>query len=111
KSDAIGYGRGLQSVNILRNRSEDLGRNVDFFPDGWDEKEFLLYAKNNLSRGDAYVHGFPPGPARDFCSGPQALAYATLEALESGEVKLSRNQVLRVLDFRDSISGTSKSTP
>ena len=31
---AIGFGRGLQAVNILRNRSEDLGRGVDFYPDG-----------------------------------------------------------------------------
>src|SRR5947209_10846843 len=52
--DATDYGRGLQSVNILRNRSEDLSRNVDFFPDGWGEKEFVRYARNHLSRGDAY---------------------------------------------------------
>ena len=32
KLDAISYGRGLQAVNILRNRTEDLRRGVDFFP-------------------------------------------------------------------------------
>lgn len=97
KADAIRYGRGLQAVNILRNRREDLARGVDFFPDGWDETRFLLYARNNLSRGDAYVGGFPPGPAHEFCRGPQALAHATLAALNRGEAKLSRGAVLEIL--------------
>lgn len=101
KEDAIGYGRGLQAVNILRNRPEDLARGVDFFPDGWSGSDFRLYAKNNLSRGDAYVGGFPPGPAHEFCSGPQALAYATLDALERGESKLSRSAVLELIGPND----------
>jgi farnesyl-diphosphate farnesyltransferase len=79
KGDAVGFGRGLQAVNILRNRTEDLNRGVDFFPRGWDQQHFLQYARNNLLGGDAYVRGFPQGgPAYEFCSGPQALAYAQL---------------------------------
>jgi len=97
KTDAIGYGRGLQAVNILRNRFEDLGRGVDFFPDGWTGSDFRFYARRNLSRGDAYVEGFPPGPARTFCRGPQALAHATLDALARGESKLSRTAVLELV--------------
>lgn len=97
RADAVRYGRGLQAVNILRNRFEDLDRGVDFFPDGWTADEFGLYARRNLSRGDAYVGGFPPGPARTFCHGPQALAYATLEALARGESKLSRTAVLELV--------------
>ena len=95
--DAIGYGRGLQAVNILRNRHEDLARGVDFFPDGWTVDNFRLYAKRNLSRGDIYVGAFPPGPAREFCRVPQALAYATLDALARGEPKLSRSVVLELV--------------
>jgi farnesyl-diphosphate farnesyltransferase len=95
--DAIGYGRGLQAVNILRNRAEDLARGVDFFPDGWTMDNFRLYAKRNLSRGDIYVGAFPPGPAREFCRVPQALAYATLDALARGESKLSRSVVLELV--------------
>lgn len=34
---AIGYGRGLQSVNILLNSGEDKERGVTFYPKGWDE--------------------------------------------------------------------------
>lgn len=94
RADAIRYGRGLQAVNILRNRTEDYARGVDFFPKGWAEETFQAYAKANLSRGDHYVQGFPVGPARKFCQGPQALAYATLEALARGESKLSRAAVL-----------------
>lgn len=105
KPDAIRYGRGLQAVNILRNRAEDLARGVDFFPDGWDETDFLLYARSNLLRGDDYVNGFPPGPAHEFCRGPQALAFATLDALERGESKLSRSVVLEILAPQDSHAG------
>jgi farnesyl-diphosphate farnesyltransferase len=102
KGDAIGYGRGLQAVNILRNRSEDLARGVDFFPHGWNATDFLCYARSNLLRGDAFVGGFPPGPAYEFCRGPQALAYATLDTLERGETKLSRSAVLEILTPGDS---------
>jgi farnesyl-diphosphate farnesyltransferase len=99
--DAIGYGRGLQAVNILRNRAEDLERGIDFFPDGWEVNEFRAYARNNLLRGDAYVSGFPQGPAREFCKTPQDLAYATLEALARGESKLSRSAVLKLVEESD----------
>lgn len=45
---AVAFGRGLQAVNIIRNRNEDLSRGVDFFPDGWKLKEMFLYARRNL---------------------------------------------------------------
>lgn len=106
KGDAIGYGRGLQAVNIFRNRSEDLARGVDFFPAGWNEGDFESYARRNLLRGDAYVEGFPAGPAREFCRVPQALAYATLDALARGESKLSRVAVLELVGSADSPSVT-----
>lgn len=99
--DAIGYGRGLQAVNILRNRAEDLERGVDFFPDGWTVDDFWRYARSNLSRGDAYVRAFPPGPAQEFCRTPQDLAYATLDALARGESKVSRSAVLELVELRD----------
>jgi farnesyl-diphosphate farnesyltransferase len=109
--DAVGYGRGLQAVNILRNRSEDLARGVDFFPDGWSEDDFGFYARRNLSRGDAYVEGFPAGPAREFCRGPQGLAYATLDALARGEAKLSRAAVLELVGSPDDSSADEFSPP
>jgi farnesyl-diphosphate farnesyltransferase len=42
---AIGYGRGLQSVNILRNSGEDLERGVTFYPPGWTQKEVPFLAR------------------------------------------------------------------
>jgi farnesyl-diphosphate farnesyltransferase len=100
KGDAIGYGRGLQAVNILRNRREDLARGVDFFPDGWTENDLQTYARSSLTRGDVYIGAFPPGPAQEFCRAPQALAYATLDALARGEPKLSRAAVLEIIGPR-----------
>lgn len=103
KLDAVSYGRGLQAVNILRNRAEDLSRGVDFFPRGWNQQDFFRYARANLSRGDVYVSGFPSGgAAHEFCRGPQALAYATVNALERGELKLSRGEVLKILGTKHS---------
>ncbi|MBN2549377.1 MAG: squalene/phytoene synthase family protein, partial [Anaerolineales bacterium] len=91
---AIGFGRGLQAVNILRNRAEDLLRGVDFYPDGWDEAAMTAYARRNLGYADAYTAALPAGPARDFCKIPLVLAHATLEALEQGRSKLDRREVM-----------------
>jgi farnesyl-diphosphate farnesyltransferase len=95
---AIGFGRGLQSVNILRNRAEDLARNVDFFPDGWEAIEMQRYARRNLALADAYNLSLPQGPALDFCQIPLALAHGTLDALSNGKEKLSRSDVLTLIE-------------
>ena len=43
---AIGYGRGLQAVNILRNQHEDLDeRGVSFVPEGWTREDLFAYAE------------------------------------------------------------------
>ena len=94
RKHAIAFGRGLQAVNILRNRPEDLARGVDFFPDGWMEYDIALYSRRNLARANAYVDSLPAGPVREFCVAPLTLAYATLDALGRGERKLNRNIVL-----------------
>ncbi|MDX6574964.1 MAG: farnesyl-diphosphate farnesyltransferase [Blastocatellia bacterium] len=95
---AVSFGRGLQSVNILRNRSEDLARGVDFYPDGWTNDDLHEYASSNLAFADAYVDALPTGPARDFCVLPLALAHETLDALSRGERKVSRARVLAIVE-------------
>lgn len=95
---AIGFGRGLQAVNILRNRVEDLSRGVDFYPDGWGESEMQIYARRNLGYADDYVRLLRPGPALDFCRIPLALAYATVDALSEGREKLTRNEVNSIVE-------------
>jgi farnesyl-diphosphate farnesyltransferase len=97
RKHAVGFGRGLQAVNILRNHSEDLARGVDFFPPGWLAEDMQAYARRNLALADAYTSGLPAGPVLDFCSIPLALAYATLDALARGDRKLSRSDVLQIV--------------
>jgi len=97
RCNAIGFGRGLQSVNILRNRLTDLERGVDFFPDGWDTPQMMAYAQANLTLAEAYIAELPAGPVRDFCQIPHTLAHATLEALKQGRSRLERAEVLQLL--------------
>ncbi|PZV11987.1 MAG: phytoene/squalene synthase family protein [Leptolyngbya sp.] len=94
RSHAIGFGRGLQAVNILRNHNEDKTRGVDFFPTGWTAEQVYHYARQNLELADVYTAALPIGPALDFCRIPLTLAHATLNAMAQGEAKLSRSTVI-----------------
>lgn len=98
RAQAIGFGRGLQSVNILRNHLEDLKRGVNFFPEGWSAEDVHRYAQRNLALADAYTEALPLGPALDFCRIPLTLAYATLDTLVNGEEKLSRAKVMALIE-------------
>ncbi len=93
---AVGFGRGLQAVNILRNRADDSARGIDFFPPGWGDERMVGYARRNLALAAGYLHELRPGPAREFCVLPYELALATLDALAAGRPKLSREDVLRL---------------
>ncbi len=91
---AIGYGRGLQAVNILRNRDEDLKeRGVGFFPDGWTRAEMFQFAEDNLKQADQYIEAIDNRQILLFCKIPLALAKRTLKALKRGEEKMSRSEV------------------
>ena len=97
RTEAIGFGRGLQSINILRNHAEDMTRGVDFYPAGWTDEDMHGYAKRNLALADRYVAGLNKGPALTFCEIPLALARGTLEALAKGQEKLSRGEVMAIV--------------
>ncbi|MDZ8104774.1 MAG: phytoene/squalene synthase family protein [Nostoc sp. DedQUE12a] len=98
RTQAIGFGRGLQAVNILRNHTEDLRRGVDFFPEGWNAANMQEYARRNLGLAEGYTKNLPTGPALDFCQIPLTLAHGTLDALANGKEKLSRSDVLALLE-------------
>jgi farnesyl-diphosphate farnesyltransferase len=98
RTQALGFGRGLQAVNILRNHHEDLQRGVDFYPQGWNDAKMHEYARRNLALADAYTSALPLGPALDFCRIPLVLAHGTLEALTHGKEKLSRSDVMALLE-------------
>lgn len=98
RTHAVGFGRGLQAVNILRNHAEDLTREVDFFPEDWSNEHMQTYARRNLALADAYTNALPEGPALDFCQIPLLLAHGTLDALSHGREKLTRTEVLALLE-------------
>ena len=98
RTEAVGFGRGLQAVNILRNHTEDLTRGVDFFPEDWSSEEMQAYARRNLALADAYTNALPEGPALSFCQIPLLLAHGTLEALSHGREKLTRSEVIALIE-------------
>ncbi|MDH5505956.1 MAG: phytoene/squalene synthase family protein [Anaerolineae bacterium] len=97
RSLGIQFGRGLQLVNILRNRKEDLERGVNFYPEGWSDAQVHDYALSNLNDFDEYAKTLPRTTFMQFVSVPRALAYATLDALGRGEEKLTRSKVVEIV--------------
>lgn len=97
REPAVHFGRGLQSVNIVRNRAADLARGVDFYPTGWSDADMIAYAHHYLALTEAYAQTMPPIPTAHFVKLPLLLANATLAALERGEEKLSRAAVIELL--------------
>lgn len=91
---AIGYGRGLQAVNILRNQHEDYEeRGVSFVPDDWDRDDLFEYAEDNLAKADAYMKDINKKTILLFCRLPLALAHKSLKAMQNGREKISRSEV------------------
>lgn len=97
RSRGIQFGRGLQLTNILRNRAEDLTRGVDFYPEGWTDEDMQAYARRNLSEFDEYTATLPETTFMQFVGIPRALAWATLDALQAGREKLSRGEVVQIV--------------
>lgn len=96
---AIGYGRGLQAVNILRNQDEDYDeRGVRFVPTGWTRDDVFAYAEENLKLGDAYLEGLTSHRIRIFSKIPLALAKKSLEVMQSGKEKMTRQEVEEVVE-------------
>jgi farnesyl-diphosphate farnesyltransferase len=95
---AVGFGRGLQAVNILRNQNDDISRGANFFPIGWERSQMQAYANRNLSLADAYTNQLTTGPILDFCKIPLTLAHGTLQAMSLGDLKLSRARVMQLIE-------------
>jgi len=94
---AVHFGRGLQAVNILRNHKEDSARGVNFYPTGWTDKHMFKYARKNLDLARAGISSMPDNSFKYFVDIPLLLAEATLNAIENGVGKLSREQVLQIV--------------
>jgi farnesyl-diphosphate farnesyltransferase len=91
---AIHFGRGLQMTNIARNRAEDLQRGANFFPPGWTDADVRTYAAHWLKLTSDYAVTLPEAPFSYLIKIPLALAQATLQTLNAGHEKLSREQVI-----------------
>lgn len=102
RSHAISFGRGLQAVNILRNREDDLARGVDFYPNGWDDQDMENYARTRLLSAESYNHALPNLYHR-FIAIPHALAIATLDARNQGKQKLSRADVIKIVTATEQV--------
>jgi len=96
---AIGYGRGLQAVNILRNQHEDLDeRGVSFVPEGWTREDLFAYAEENLAKADLYMKDINKRTILLFCRLPLALAHKTLKAMQEGREKMTRAEVEQTVE-------------
>ncbi len=95
---AIGYGRGLQAVNMLRNQDEDAERGVRFIPDGWTRADMFDYARDNLAKADEYMEDLETKNIVLFCRIPLALAKKTLKAMDDGHEKMTRTEVENTVD-------------
>lgn len=95
---AIGYGRGLQAVNMLRNQEEDAERGVRFLPDGWTRSDLFDYAWDNIGKADQYMEDLKTRNIILFCKIPLALAKKTLKAMDKGHEKMTRNEVEETVD-------------
>lgn len=99
RSAAIYFGRGLQLTNIARNRADDLARDVDFYPPGWDDTDMRKYAAHWLALTSRYAQTLPDAPFSYFIKIPLALAEATLEAMSNGREKLTREAVMSIVNI------------
>ena len=94
---SIAFGRGLQTVNILRNREEDAERGVQFFPTGWGFEQMLAHTEKNLALADEYCKNIETKDIVHFCRIPLELAKATLAALKAGKEKINRAEVTEIV--------------
>lgn len=94
---ALRFGRGLQAVNIIRNRNDDLKRNVDFYPQGWTRDQMFAYAYEQLNLAKLGARTMPNMAFKYLVEIPLLLAEATLKVLERGEEKLSRSAVIQIV--------------
>lgn len=99
--DAAAFGEGLQLVNILKDAPADAREGRSYLPPTLARAEVMALAREDLSRARRYIANLAeaqasPGVVR-FCALPVLLASATLDALDRGESKLSRQEVSAIV--------------
>ncbi len=94
----VAYGKGLQLVNILRDRQADAGIGRIYVEDR-DFDAVKSRAREGLECGLRWISAVNHGRVRFACVPPARIGLETLEriAVDSGRVKISRDAVRRVL--------------
>jgi farnesyl-diphosphate farnesyltransferase len=97
---APAFGEALQLVNILKDAPSDAGEGRLYIPPGVDRAEVVILARADLVQANDYIAlleraGGSPR-IRAFCTLPVRLAEATLERLDAGASKLSREEVMSI---------------
>ncbi len=100
-ADAGSFGEALQLVNILKDREADAREGRSYLPPQIPRAAVVELARSDLGRASKYVDTLvkasAPRGVVAFCELPVRLAAATLDALEAGASKLTRDQVLAIL--------------
>src|SRR5699024_6936065 len=68
-------------------------RGVRFIPDNWTRAEVFAYANDNLAKADAYLKDIKTRNIRLFCKIPLGLAKSTLNTMQKGHEKMTRDEV------------------
>jgi farnesyl-diphosphate farnesyltransferase len=94
------YGKGLQLVNILRDRADDRAIGRRYFRKE-EEGELYYQAKCWLADGNRFLSRLRPGRILYATALPYELALPTIRAIrsagESGRAKIFRSDVFRIL--------------
>ena len=97
---APAFGEGLQLVNILKDAEGDAREGRLYVPPGTPRADVMQLARADLARANDYVGvlklaGASPS-VRTFCELPVRLADATLDRLDAGAAKLTREEVMAI---------------
>lgn len=100
-SRAPTFGEALQLVNILKDASSDAVQGRRYLPPSVERAAVVALARTDLATAHEYLAALGSGGATPdmvrFCTLPVRLAVATLDALERGEPKLPRDEVMKIV--------------
>ena len=97
---APAFGEALQLVNILKDAPSDAREGRSYLPLGVDRADVMALAREDLVKANLYVEVLMDSGAsthvQRFCELPVRLAEATLDRLEQGIDKLTREEVVQI---------------
>jgi farnesyl-diphosphate farnesyltransferase len=97
---APAFGEALQLVNILKDAPSDAREGRLYIPPSVDRAEVTRLARTDLARANEYVAILKRAGAsshvQTFCELPVRLAEATLDRLDQGAAKLTREEVMTI---------------